>query len=298
MFSSIVMRVGLNLQADLPPDDFVHLVRFVDDAGFDSLWMADSTLAYRHVFVYLTLAAEHSRRMTIGSAVNHPHVRHPADSLAALAAIDELSGGRAALGFGAGDHWVERAGARVARLGEVREAVGLMRTLLQSESPVSVAGTTWSLQEASLPFRFRAALPIYVAASNPLMLRLAGEVGDGAIAFVGPALGAWARSHVGTTKDFVLACGCSLDPDAGTARADAAERLEFLRHSASGLLPRLEAEPDPVQAFAIAGTPAEAVDRLHHLEDQGFGHVLLLPRGGQRRKTIELLANEVLPRLQ
>ena len=296
------MRVGLNLQADTPPEEFVELVRFVDQAGFESLWLADSTLTYRHVFVYLTLAAEHSRQMRIGSAVNHPHVRHPADSLAALAAIDELSAGRAALGFGTGDHWVERAGARIAKVAEVREALQLMRALLAADSPVDFAGEHWRLSTASLPFRLRKHLPIYVAASNPRMLTLAGELGDGAIAFVGANVSRAerARQRGGAVKpdfDFVLACGCSLDLDPATAQADAAARLDFLRHSASNLSPQLLSEPDPVQAFAIAGTPAQAVDRLHRIEDAGFAHVLLLPRGQHRRQTIELLAERVLPRL-
>lgn len=278
----------------------MDLVRFVDEAGFDSLWMADSTLTYRHVFVYLALAAEHSRRMRIGSAVVHPHVRHPADSLAAVAAIDELSRGRTALGIGAGDHWVEHLGAPIARVAEVQEALGLMRALAHADAPLDFTGERWRLSAAELPFRLRKDMPIYLAASNPRMLALAGELGDGAIAFVGPARGSWARTQVGVVSprfDFLLGCGCSLDRDSGTARQDAAERLSFLENSASKVLSHLRDEPDPVQAFAIAGTPEEAVDRLHELEDAGFGHVLLLPRGRHRRQTIELLANEVLPRL-
>ncbi|MFI5269503.1 MAG: hypothetical protein ACHQ7M_19165, partial [Chloroflexota bacterium] len=102
---------------------------------------------------------------------------------------------------------------------------------------------------------------------------------------------------VGPAFDFLLACGCSLDVDASVAQEDAAARLPFLRHSASNLLPQLEATPDPVQAFAIAGTPSQAVDRLHRLEDAGFGHILLLPRGQRRLQTIQLLSERVLPKL-
>ncbi len=296
------MRIGLNLQADSPPGEFIELVRLIDDAGFESLWLADSTLTYRHVFVYLTLAAEHSRRLRIGSAVNHPHVRHPADTLAALAAVDELSGGRAALGFGTGDHWVEHAGVRIATVDEVREAVELLRSLLTANRPLSFHGQRWQLKDAELPYRLRHDLPVYVAASNPRMLALAGELGDGALAFVGadPSVAARARAQVGQPRpgfDFVLACGCSLDRNEQRAREDAAARLDFLERSASKLVPRLREAPDPIRAYAIAGTPPQALAQLRRLSDAGFEHVLLLPRGQLRRQTIELLAAEVLPRL-
>ena len=294
------MRLALNVQADRPPEEFVELVRSIDQAGFESIWLADSTLTYRHVFVYLTLAAEHSRRLRLGTAVVHPHVRHPGDSLAALTAIDELAGGRAALGIGAGDHWVEHLGAPIASVAEMREALLMLRTLRAGEAPVDFAGERWRLAAAVLPFRERRDLPLYAAASNPRMLALAGELADGAIAFVGPARAAWARQQVGATAhnfDFLLGCGCSLDRDGAAAHADAAERLTFLEGSVSNVLDPIRGEPDPVLALAIAGTPADAVDRLHRLEDDGFDHILLLPRGRRRRQTIDLLANKVLPKL-
>lgn len=291
------MRVGINLQCEHPPARFLQQVRLIDQAGFDELWVADSTLTFRHLLVYLTLAAEHTRRVKIGSAVAHPHIRHPADSLAALAAIDELSGGRAMLGFGAGDRYVHFAGLPVAKVGEIREAVQLMRRLLRADTAVTLDGTHWRLLDAELPFRLRKDLPIYLAASNPRMLALAGEVADGVIAFVGADVrtGGWARSVAGSV-DFGLAFPCSLDEDAGRAQEDAAGMAAYFARLAPHLLARIGSD-DPIRNLALACTPAEAVDRLLALRDAGFEHVVLLPRGRLRDQTLELLAERVLPQL-
>lgn len=57
---------------------------------------------WRPVWPILTLVAEHTDRVLVGPDVTHPYLVHPAATAQNLAALDELSRGRAVLGVGRG----------------------------------------------------------------------------------------------------------------------------------------------------------------------------------------------------
>jgi 5,10-methylenetetrahydromethanopterin reductase len=119
-------------------------------------------------------------RIELGLAVTNPYTRNAAITAAAAASVDELSGGRFALGFGAGGgiahYGVDRDRPAIA----VREAVDVVRRLHAGET-VSTEGRVIRMHEARLDFRPLRQVPIYVAARGPKLLELAGEVADGAI---------------------------------------------------------------------------------------------------------------------
>ena len=85
----------------LPPRQLIDVVAACEALGYNQFWHANHKLD-RDMTVGLTLAAVYSRRMTVGTFVADPYVIHPAMTAAALATLDELSGGRAALVLGAG----------------------------------------------------------------------------------------------------------------------------------------------------------------------------------------------------
>lgn len=95
------MRFGIGTKGEYPPGRWANLVRVVESAGFDTLWVADERL-YRNVYTTLTQAAMASTRLQLGTAVTNPYVRPPAVTTAAIASVDELSGGRTVLGLGPG----------------------------------------------------------------------------------------------------------------------------------------------------------------------------------------------------
>jgi 5,10-methylenetetrahydromethanopterin reductase len=120
----------------------------------------------------------------LGLGVTTPYARHPVQIARAIASLDELSGGRAILGLGAGNKKMfldklglpqERAAARV------RETVTVTRRLLAGEA-VSWSSPDLTLKNVQLEFPTRADLPIYIATRAPLMLAVGGEVADGVIA--------------------------------------------------------------------------------------------------------------------
>ena len=77
--------------------------RLADDLGYDLVRIADSQCLFRDLYVALTLVALNTSRVKIGPGVTNPVTRHPTVTAGAIASIDELSGGRAILGLGAGD---------------------------------------------------------------------------------------------------------------------------------------------------------------------------------------------------
>jgi 5,10-methylenetetrahydromethanopterin reductase len=153
----------------------------LEDWGYDTIWCPDERFE-RSPYVVLALAAEATKRARLGVSVTNPYTRHPLITGSAVATLNELSGGRAVLGLGAGAstlferHGMERAHPPTVA---IREAVEMLRPFLEGRR-VDHAGRTHSLTGADIDFESRP-VPIYVAARGPMLLQLAGEVADGVI---------------------------------------------------------------------------------------------------------------------
>ncbi len=175
------MRAGLLLLPHEPPGRTVELARLAEGAGYDHLWLADERF-FREVYSSLTACALATRRLVLGPCVTDPYSRHPALTAAAIATLDEVAGGRAALGLGAGiSGFAELGIARAHPAVAIGEAVMLVRRLLRGET-VTQAGKVVSVRDGRLDFTpLRPDVPIYVASNGPLGQRVAGAVADGAI---------------------------------------------------------------------------------------------------------------------
>jgi len=173
------VQVGIGLVGRYEPDELRALVGFIEDAGFTSLWVADERL-YRNVYVTLTLAALSSRTLRLGTGVTNPFTRHPALTAAAIATVDEVSGGRVVLGLGAGGSATAVLGLpRVRPAQALREAVHIIHELTAGAS-LDFRGQVFSFT-GRLDFTPPRRVPVYVAARGPRSLEAAGEVGDGVI---------------------------------------------------------------------------------------------------------------------
>src|SRR5579862_4588991 len=190
-------RSGVVLQGVDAPREFGGMVAEVDRLGFDHLWLTDSSLHARNCYAYLTLAAGLSPRLLLGTAVTNPLTRHPAITAAAAATVDEISAGRMILGIGAGDRPLLALGQRPATLATLEAAVAGIRRLWRGEE-VDLAAREFTMSRAHLRFPARADIPVYLSASGPKTLELAGRVADGAILLVGlfPEALEWAISHL------------------------------------------------------------------------------------------------------
>ncbi len=167
--------------AHYPPERLIRLARLQEELGYDVFWYTDERF-YREVFGGLTLAAVNTRRIQLGTMVTDPYVRHPAVTAMGIATLDELSGGRAVLGVGAGltgfsEMKIERRKPTQA----MREMVTVIRQLMTG-AVVDFDGRVIQLARGHLGFQpVRAQVPVYIASNGASGLALAGEIAEGVV---------------------------------------------------------------------------------------------------------------------
>src|SRR5262249_34324512 len=116
-----------------PVSRVAELGALCERLGFDSYWVADQRWM-RDVWGSLTATALRRSHIHLGTRVTDPYVRHPALTAVAVASLDELSGGRAILGLGAGGSGFREMGIeRKKPVTALREAIELIRRLLAGE---------------------------------------------------------------------------------------------------------------------------------------------------------------------
>ena len=177
----MTLRTGLLLLPSRPAGELGDLAARAEALGYDDFWLADERF-FREVYALLALAAARTTRIRLGPCVTDPFSRHPALTAMAIATLDEISGGRAVLGIGAGVSGFRELGIDAARSAvAIREAVELIRRLLAGQN-VTVKGQQVSFDGGRLDFApRRAVIPIYVASQREAGCRVAGRVADGAI---------------------------------------------------------------------------------------------------------------------
>jgi 5,10-methylenetetrahydromethanopterin reductase len=172
------VRIGVRL----PPCDAAGAVAAAavtaERLGFDDVWCPDSQLLWRDVFTTLAAVAGATDRVRLGTAVTNVETRHPAVLASAARSVSEIAEGRFVLGVGVGNSSVEPVGLRPSTQAQMRERLSVVRSLLAGED-VSFGAVTSRLRDPGLP------PDIYMAASGPRNLELAGEIADGVILLSG-----------------------------------------------------------------------------------------------------------------
>lgn len=174
-----MLAASVNLIPEAPVSRMVALGRLAEDLGYHRCWIYDEGLATRDVYVTLTAIAQSTSRVLLGTGITNPYTRHPATTAATIASLDELSGGRAFLGIGAGGSLtLDPLGIeRTKPLAAVRDTMAACRGLF-SGAPVTMQGEGFDLRGATLGFA-RADTEIWLAGRGPKMLALGGAVADG-----------------------------------------------------------------------------------------------------------------------
>ena len=95
------MTLQLLLLGDAPVAQLVERAKLAEANGYSTVWVADERF-YREVYSCLGQLAAHTSRVLLGPCVTDPFARHPALTAMAIATLDDISGGRAILGIGAG----------------------------------------------------------------------------------------------------------------------------------------------------------------------------------------------------
>jgi probable F420-dependent oxidoreductase len=121
--------------------------------------------------------------MRVGTAITNVFTRGPATLAMSAAGLAEIAPGRFCLGIGSGSQPIVEtwnSGKFSHPVSRVREMAQFLRQVLAGERVV-FHGETFTVEGFRLSRPPAAPVPIYVAALRPGMLRVAGEVGDGAI---------------------------------------------------------------------------------------------------------------------
>jgi 5,10-methylenetetrahydromethanopterin reductase len=174
------IRIGLRIPPCAPAPVLADLAAQAERAGFDEVWFPDSQLLWRDVFAVAASAAQATTRIGLGTAVTNVLTRHPSVLASAARTVGELAPGRFVLGVGVGDSAVSTVGLRPATGAQLREHLRTVRELLAGKT-VEFGGAASRLRDPGPD------VPIYLAASGPRNLRLAGELADGAILLSGVA---------------------------------------------------------------------------------------------------------------
>lgn len=162
--------------------DSTRLVEQAEALDFDFAWIPDQQL-FCDPYVALASMALATRRIRLAVGVTNPFTRHPAITARAIATVDQLSGGRAALGMGAGNmkELVHPLGLDTSRVADkCREAALLMKQLWRG-GPVDFHGAQFTVDHIGMDIPTRPDLPVYLAGRGPKILSAAGEAADGAI---------------------------------------------------------------------------------------------------------------------
>jgi 5,10-methylenetetrahydromethanopterin reductase len=176
----VSVRFGINYMPTGSPFVVVRWARLVEQLGYEILGISDSQSICRDVYMTLALCAVNTERIRLGPRVITPVTRHPAVAAGAAATLDELAPKRTLLGLGSGDSAAFNIGLRPASLAELREYAETVRALLTTGT------ATYHGAPATLTWK-RATVPLYLAASGPKTLRLAGRIADGVVIRTGIA---------------------------------------------------------------------------------------------------------------
>jgi probable F420-dependent oxidoreductase len=183
------MRLDAALGFETPLERVPQLAREVERAGVAGLWTAETS---HDPFLPLVLAAEHSERLELGTAVAVAFARSPVAVAATAWDLARHSGGRFLLGLGSqvrahierrfGMPW---SGRPVAHLREYVTVLRAAWAAWQTGERPNVRGEHYRFTLMSPVFDpgpiDHPHIPVYLAGVGPGMTRLAGEVADGLI---------------------------------------------------------------------------------------------------------------------
>ena len=260
-------RVALYLQDAHPLADAIEYVQYAEDRGFEAVWQAESRLV-RDAIVPMAAYAATTRKIKIGSGVINNWTRNAALTAATFLTLDDLAPDRILLGIGA--WWIRspRTSASTAAkpLLAMREHITVVRDLLAMKN-VTFHGEFVNVDGIELDIvhgrREPRNVPIYIGATGPQMLALAGEIADGVLLnyLVSPAYNATALEQI--EKGARLA-GKSIDdidrPQLVVCSVDT-NRKRALDGARKLVTQYLGQQPHIMKA---SGVSTELLDEIHH----------------------------------
>ncbi len=195
-------RAALYLQDAHDLREGLDYVRYAEKMGFEAVWQAESRLV-RDAIVPMAAYAAVTERIKIGSGVINNWTRNIGLLAATFLTLDDLAPGRIIAGLGAWWDPLARNVGIIRRkpLTAMRETVIVLRRLLNMER-VTFHGEFIHVEGIELDVvhgrREPRDVPIYIGATGPKMLALAGEIADGVLLnyCVPPEYNDWALEQI------------------------------------------------------------------------------------------------------
>ena len=315
---------GIELTPEHPVSRLADLGALAEAEGFESVFVSQH-YNNRDGFAALSAIAGATESVALGPAAANPYETHPVALASRVATLDEYSGGRAVFGLGPGDRLtLSNLGVeREAPLRRVLETMQVSRRLFDGER-VDHDGT-FLARDAGLNYEV-GAIPCYVGAQGPDMLRMAAKHADGVL-YNGshPRDVDWAAERVAEGRaeraaergefDFAVYASVSVAESADAAREAARPPVAFIAAGAADpVLARHDVDAERaaaigeaiaagdfstafervsdamLEAFCVAGTPDTVGERLAALRDRADSVVLGAPLGPDLDAAIPLAA--------
>jgi len=187
------MRVGIVILPTGRWSEQAARWRRAEEYGFAHAWTYDhltwdpfAGMPWGATIPTLVAAATVTSRIRLGTWVASPNYRHPVPFARELAALDDVSGGRAVLGIGAGGTGSDSRVLGQAPLEPAERAGRLEEFVEVLDAVLTAASTTYSGRyyhavgaATTLPCVQSPRLPFVIAANGPRLIRLAARHGAG-----------------------------------------------------------------------------------------------------------------------
>jgi probable F420-dependent oxidoreductase len=329
------MHFGFTLKPDQSIERTIALTRQAEAAGFEYGWLFDSHILWRDPYPLLTLMAQATRTIRLGTCVTNPATREPTVTASALAVLEELSGGRMDLGIGRGDSSRRVLGKAPTSMKDLEQAVHVIRALVEGRS-IEFEGTMLELGWTS-----GHPLPVWIAGYGPVALKLTGRIADGAMLQIGdPDLVRWfasqvkasateagrdpdgvqvmaaAPAHVGDLADArdrtrwfpALVSNHVVDlvnkyprqdlPPELTSYIRDREGYDYLHHAEVGSSNASFVTDEIVDRFCLVGSPDQHIARLRDLAAAGVDQFNLYLMNGNEEEQLAVYGREIIPALR
>lgn len=328
------MEFGFTLKPDHSLARIASLTRLAESAGFTYGWLFDSHVLWKEPYVLLTLMAQNSERMRLGTCVTNPATREPSVTASVLAVLQELSAGRMDLGIGRGDSARRVLGKPPTNLALLEEATNVIRDLCEGRE-VTYEGTKLRFDWAP-----KYKLPVWIAGYGPKALEVSGRVADGAIIqLADPSLVGWcigllregarkagrdpkavsvmvaAPAHVGPRAavrdrvrwfpalvsnhvvDLVKRYGEQGLPADLTAYVRNRPGYDYKHHAESGSSNAAFVDDESVDRFCVIGEVDEQIAKLRELAAIGVRQFNIYLMSGDEERILEVYGQRIIPAL-
>jgi probable F420-dependent oxidoreductase len=329
------MQFGFTLKPEHTIERTLSLTRQAEAAGFEYGWLFDSHVLWREPYVLLTLMAQATTRLRLGTCVTNPATREPSVTASSLAVLDEISGGRMDLGIGRGDSARRVLGKPPTTMASLEEAVVAIKALVEGRA-VEYEG-----KELRLPWTGAWTLPVWIAGYGPMALAMTGRVADGIILqLADPDLIRWfvaqvrdaasaagrdpaairvqaaAPAHVGSREEGrertrwfpALVSNHVVDlvnkypreelPDSLTGYITDRTGYDYLHHAEVGSSNAGFVGDEVTDRFCVLGSVDDHVEKLRELADAGVDQFNLYLMNGDEESQVEAYGREVIPALR